>query len=171
MQRRYLTFWHWSSVTPYTSSYEFAGSCVFGKQLAENLSLRPHIAMGQALSLTYGRFFAEFLEDLSLVRLTLLELITCVGLRYGFYNTNLRSFSRKCAHMTSLWRTSLRDNPGVDIKVRRTDLPILHMRVTYRNPITGSYYYPSSLHRILQKSGNINPVSIGCGFHHPLRPD
>ena len=39
--------------------------------------------MGQALSLTYGRFFAEFLEDLSLVRLTLLELTTCVGLRYG----------------------------------------------------------------------------------------
>ena len=33
----------------------------------------------QALSLSYGRFFAEFLEDLSLVRLTLLELITCVG--------------------------------------------------------------------------------------------
>src|SRR3989344_4366041 len=29
----YLTFGHWSGVTPYTSSYEFAGSCVFGKQL------------------------------------------------------------------------------------------------------------------------------------------
>ena len=37
----YLTFWHWSGVTPYTSSYEFAWSCVFGKQLAGNLSLRP----------------------------------------------------------------------------------------------------------------------------------
>ena len=36
-----LTFRHWSGVTPYTSSYEFAGSCVFGKQLSENLSLRP----------------------------------------------------------------------------------------------------------------------------------
>ena len=36
-QRRYLTFWHWSSVTPYTSSYEFAGSCVFVKQLPEIL--------------------------------------------------------------------------------------------------------------------------------------
>ena len=59
-----LTFRHWSGVTPYTSSYEFAGSCVFGKQLPENLSLRPCIATGQALSLTYGRFFAEFLEDL-----------------------------------------------------------------------------------------------------------
>ena len=32
---------------------------------------------------TYGRFFAEFLGDLSLVRLGLLALNTCVGLRYG----------------------------------------------------------------------------------------
>src|SRR3989338_6210046 len=37
----WLTFLHWSSVTPYTSSYEFAGSCVFGKQLPGKLSLRP----------------------------------------------------------------------------------------------------------------------------------
>lgn len=49
--------------------------------------------MGQALSLTYGRFFAEFLEDLSLVRLTLLELNTCVGFRYGRHVLKLRSFS------------------------------------------------------------------------------
>ncbi len=38
---QYLTFWHWSGVTPYTSSYEFAGSCVFGKQSPGILSLRP----------------------------------------------------------------------------------------------------------------------------------
>ena len=37
----------------------------------------------QALSRSYGRLFAEFLEDLSLVRLGLLDLTTCVGLRYG----------------------------------------------------------------------------------------
>jgi len=81
----WLTFRHWSGVTPYTSSYEFAGSCVFGKQLKGKLSLRPLslAGKGQALSLTYGRLFAEFLEDLLLVRLGLLDLITCVGLRYG----------------------------------------------------------------------------------------
>jgi hypothetical protein len=33
----WLTFRHWSGVTPYTSSYEFAGSCVFGKQLPGKL--------------------------------------------------------------------------------------------------------------------------------------
>ena len=42
-ERPHLTFWHWSSVTPYTSSYEFAGSCVFGKQSPGILSLRPHL--------------------------------------------------------------------------------------------------------------------------------
>jgi len=36
-KRRCLTFGHWSSVTPYTSSCEFAGSCVFDKQLPEIL--------------------------------------------------------------------------------------------------------------------------------------
>ena len=37
----------------------------------------------EAISLSYGRLFAEFLEDLSLVRLSLLDSTTCVGLRYG----------------------------------------------------------------------------------------
>ena len=49
--------------------------------------------MGQALFRRYGRFFAEFLEDLSLVRLGLLDLSTCVGLRYGRHMLKLRSFS------------------------------------------------------------------------------
>ena len=37
----FLTFRHRSGVTPYTSTFVFAGSCVFGKQSAGNLSLRP----------------------------------------------------------------------------------------------------------------------------------
>jgi len=41
VDRRRLTFWHWSGVTPYTSSCEFAGSCVFGKQLLGKLLLQP----------------------------------------------------------------------------------------------------------------------------------
>ena len=57
---------------------------------------------GQTLLLTYGRFFAEFLEDLSLVRLTLLELNTCVGLRYGLNIDKRRSFSWKRAPPDSL---------------------------------------------------------------------
>jgi hypothetical protein len=52
--------------------------------------------------LTYGRFFAEFLEDLSLVRLGLLALNTCVGLRYGLHIDERRSFSWKRAPVHSL---------------------------------------------------------------------
>ena len=96
----YLTFWHWSGVTPYTSSYEFAGSYVFDKQSPGILLLQPSsIARdGQALFRSYGRFFAEFLEELSLVRLGLLDPTTCVGLWFGLCIFNLRSFSWKALH-------------------------------------------------------------------------
>jgi hypothetical protein len=57
---------------------------------------------GEALFRSYGRFFAEFLGDLSLVRLGLLDLTTCVGLRYGFYAYNLRRFSWKLAQQNLL---------------------------------------------------------------------
>jgi len=57
---------------------------------------------GRTLLLTYGRFFAEFLEDLSLVRLSLLDQNTCVGLRYGLHIDKLRSFSWKRAPADSL---------------------------------------------------------------------
>ena len=44
----------------------------------------PVLRTGQALYRRYGRFFAEFLKDESLVPLGLLALSTCVGFRYGF---------------------------------------------------------------------------------------
>ena len=57
--------------------------------LTLQLTLSPYFGNsqsgeGQTLSRSYGRFFAEFLEEDSLVRLGLLDLNTCVGLRYGF---------------------------------------------------------------------------------------
>ncbi len=51
----------------------------------------------QILSLTYDRFFAEFLNEKSLVPLGLLALSTCVGLRYEFNISNLRGISWKLA--------------------------------------------------------------------------
>ena len=47
------------------------------------LESNPELVWGQALSLTYGRFFAEFLNIKSLVPLGLLALYTSVGFRYG----------------------------------------------------------------------------------------
>ena len=39
----------------------------------------------QAFSRTYGRFFAEFLNELSPVRLGVLHQPTCVGFRYALH--------------------------------------------------------------------------------------
>jgi hypothetical protein len=51
--------------------------------------------IGQALLRTYGRFFAEFLNDESLVPLGLLALFTSVGLRYGDLTLVLAKFFLK----------------------------------------------------------------------------
>ena len=56
----------------------------------------------EALSLTYGRFFAEFLEDLSLVRLGLLDLTTCVGLLYGVRLIRAKRFFLEACSIKSL---------------------------------------------------------------------
>jgi hypothetical protein len=45
---------------------------------------------GQALFRSYGRLFAEFLNEESLVHLGLLDLSTCVGLRYGSHKPRVR---------------------------------------------------------------------------------
>ena len=49
--------------------------------------------MGQSLFRSYGRFFAEFLSESSLVGLGLLDPSTGVGLRYGRQQHKLTSFS------------------------------------------------------------------------------
>jgi hypothetical protein len=50
---------------------------------------------GQALLRTYGRYFAEFLNDESLVPLGLLALYTSVGFRYGDLTLVLARFFSK----------------------------------------------------------------------------
>ena len=80
-----LTFQHWSGLTPYTSSYELAGSCVFDKQSVEVRLLQPKILAD--LGRPYCELTATDLPS-SLTRshpftLAYLRLSTCVGLRYG----------------------------------------------------------------------------------------
>jgi hypothetical protein len=43
-----LTLQHWSGLSPYTSSYELAGTCVFDKQSLEKRSLRPFFLQRKA---------------------------------------------------------------------------------------------------------------------------
>ena len=70
-----VTFWHWAGITPYTSSYEFAESCVFGKQSPEffRCGLVCKVQTRQVLSRSYDRFFAEFLKNSYLVHLSVLH--------------------------------------------------------------------------------------------------
>lgn len=95
----------------------------------------------QALSRSYGCFFAEFLEKQSLVRLSLLDPSTCVGFRYGFLFVKLRSFSRKVALPYLHWA-----NPGISaslalgIKTRLPDLPKNRTYDTNANPIMRKTY-------------------------------
>jgi hypothetical protein len=81
-----VTFRHRAGVSPYTSSFDLAETCVFGKQSPGLFRCGPKVpedTLGQALFRSYGRCIAEFLNEGSLVRLGLLDLSTCVGLRYG----------------------------------------------------------------------------------------
>ena len=132
-------------------------------------SCGPSVKEGQALFRSYGCFFAEFLGDLSLVRLGLLDLITCVGLRYGSRIDNLRSFSRGSA----LWRSRLRVSLlYLDTASKRgSGFTKSRPHSTDANPIMRATYCSPSLHRSIRKSRNINRVPIGCGVRHPLRTD
>ena len=70
-----MTFRHRASVAPYTSSYEFAESCVFGKQSPEpvNCGCLGLITLRAAPLLPKLRgHFAEFLSEGSLARLSAL---------------------------------------------------------------------------------------------------
>ena len=90
-----LTFRHWSRVTLYTSSCEFAECCVFGKQSPGPLCCDPppltprgRSPPGAPLFPKLRGHFAEFLNVVSLAHLRLLASSTCVGLRYGFHAFN-----------------------------------------------------------------------------------
>ena len=91
-----LTFQHWAGVSPYTSSFDFAETCVFAKQLPGPIHCGsfPRAPLFPKLR---GQF-AEFLNYPSPVGLRILFLSTCVGLRYGHLRYS-QSFSRLSPRM------------------------------------------------------------------------
>ena len=76
-----VTFQHRAGVSPYTSSFDLAETCVFDKQSPGPI-LCGHIAVAPLIPKLRGQF-AEFLNYPSPVGLRILFLSTCVGLRYG----------------------------------------------------------------------------------------
>ena len=87
-----LTFQHRAGVSPYTSAFAFAETCVFVKQspgpfhcgLLSEAPLLPKLR-GQ---------YAEFLNNPSPAGLRILSSSTCVGLRYG-RRISFVTFSRR----------------------------------------------------------------------------
>ena len=96
-----MTFRHRAGVSPYTSSFDFAETCVFGKQSlgpfhCGPLELSPNglHSTGASLLPKLRDHFAEFLNEGSSDRLGILYLPTCVG--FGTGTTSLpRGFSRR----------------------------------------------------------------------------
>jgi hypothetical protein len=122
----------------------------------------------QALFRSYGRFFAEFLEDPSLVRLTLLELVTCDGLRYGFLYVKLEDFLGRLFTYISQAEAKNFHSPRF---LCSPDFPKLRTSTHERKSNNAHmlvFSVPPSPHK---KSWNINHVSIGSGYRHYLRPD
>ena len=82
-----LTFQHRAGVRPYTSSFDFAESCVFDKQSLPSILCHPQLVAQSWVPLLpklQGQF-AEFLQHRSLKRLSIFNSSTCVGLGYGLY--------------------------------------------------------------------------------------
>ena len=81
-----LTFQHRAGVSSYTSSFDLAQTCVFGKQLLGPI-LCGSISGAPLLPKLRGHF-AEFLNNASPAGLRILSSSTCVGLRYGHVSHN-----------------------------------------------------------------------------------
>src|SRR5579859_2712024 len=150
-----LTFRHRAGVSPYTSPYGFARTCVFSKQSLP-AGLCDHPRLGQRvpspgvvpLLPKLRGHFAEFLDHSSPERLGILYQTTCVGLGYGPTRTSLEAFLdstgtaatplRAPHHTSASWSTDLpadrptclaRDNhrPGPPASLRH---PITHLTRT-----------------------------------------
>ena len=85
-----MTFRHRAGVRPYTSTYVFAESCVFGKQSQPPITCDLSQLMEQVQSPQEAHLLpklrcqlAEFLNPSSLKRLRIFSSPTSVGLRYG----------------------------------------------------------------------------------------
>ena len=90
-----------------------------------------YASRGQTLSLTYGRFFAEFLKSKSLVPLGLLALSTCVGFRYGCLCISPRCFSWKALHLNRSGKN--RNFPRYSLAIIKDRcIDLLHTKASYQ---------------------------------------
>ena len=95
-----MTFQHRAGVSPYTSPFGFAETCVFDKQSPGPFHC-DHLSVAPLIPKLRGQY-AEFLNNPSPVGLRILSSSTCVGLRYGRLQCSSHLFSLQALHASLL---------------------------------------------------------------------
>ena len=164
-----MTFRHWSGITPYTSSCEFAGSCVFGKQSAGNNSLRPLLREADLIANVRSLFCRVPWGSLTRSPwATRPEHLCRFAVRFTKYE--LRSFSWKRAHADSLRRISNSpDNSrlpcGFTYTAQSLSRPQSNKGPALQPSVTPSHYFVS--HGILTVNPSPPAFAIGLGPTNP----
>ena len=162
-----MTFWHWSSVTPYTSPYGFAGSCVFGKQSPGRLSLRPNLRWAGLIPKVRPLFCRVPWSTLTRSPCSTRAAHLC---RFAVRSYDWLSLE---VFLGSLFTVVPAGEPAsAPLRCTRlADLPTKqcysHGRQSNKTP-RFIYSVPPSPNR---RCRNINLLSIACDFRHRLRPD
>ncbi len=131
-----LTFQHRAGVSPYTSSFDLAQTCVFAKQLLGPI-LCGSVSRAPLIPKLRGQL-AEFLNNPSPVGLRIFFLPTCVGLRYGRLRysqgfsrhlpcrTSLLNFSPLRPSKPTLGSDSSNVSPCLNLSAATESLPYVH---------------------------------------------
>ena len=150
-----MTFQHRAGVSPYTSPFGFAETCVFVKQSPGPFHCGL-LAEAPLLPKLRGQY-AEFLNNPSPVGLRILSSSTCVGLRYGRL-TYTYTFSRRCITLYSLFSISVLPGlpaPGTKLYLVSVYLKVWRPRNLYRVCI--DYAFRPRLSSRLTRGGRTYP--------------
>ena len=176
-----LTFRHWAGVSPYTSSCEFAETCVFGKQSAGPFHCGPrwlqvytfHL-QGRSFSRSYGSILPSSLTrvlPIALVFSTRLPVSVC-GTDTNF--SSLRGFSWQYGlnHFRPFWAPhAVPQTPPADFPTRIIALRTQHRDI--HHPAGLPCCVPSSLQvggtGILTCCPSPTPLGLGLGPTNPTR--
>ena len=151
-----LTFQHRAGVSPYTSPFGFAETCVVDKQSPGPFHC-DHLAVAPLLPTIRGQY-AEFLNNPSPVGLRILSSSTCVGLRYGRPSYPSRLFSLYLPRTSLLEFQSLSPgatNARVPIPLHVSVLKLGRLRILYRMCI--DYAFRPRLSSRLTRGGRTYP--------------
>ena len=151
-----LTFQHRAGVSPYTSPFGFAETCVFDKQSPGPFHC-DHLAVAPLIPKLRGQY-AEFLNNPSPVGLRILSLSTCVGLRYGRPSYPSHLFSLSVPETSLLKFQSLSPgatNARVPTPQHVSVLKLRRLRILYRMCI--DYAFRPRLSSRLTRGGRTYP--------------